>query len=281
VVYGKVATDSQGAVVGAVIDALRERLAASRGEHRFTIPRSLGFRPDLKLTLLEAIEGAPRISELLKARLGGADVAQGGALTLEDALDLCGRTASALHTSGIALGPPRALDDELAGLTRDTQALRRVAPELGAQLEPWLERIGTRAEESVPLPRCFSHGDYTHAQLIFDDRSSGLVDFDTVCQAEPALDLGQFLAYLRVAAHKAAGGGPPPIGEQLGARFLNAYIAATGDQLESEQRLRARVAVYEIVSLLRMALRGWQQLKSARFANAIAVLEEGPSCLTR
>ena len=282
VVYGKVATDSQGALVGAVIAALRERMAANGGEHEFNIPRSLGFRPDLQLSLLEAIPGTPRINQLLKARLGGADGAQDGALTLEEALDICARTASALHTSGIALGRRRTLDDELAALTRDIQALRRVAPELGAQFQSWLERIETYAEESDPLRHCFSHGDYTYAQLIFDDTSSGLVDFDTVCQAEPALDLGQFLAYLRVAAHKArkaSGGDIAPIGEQLGARFLSTYIAATGDRLEDEQRLRVRVSVYEIVSLLRMALRSWQQLKSARFANAIAVFEEGLSCL--
>src|SRR5207237_9700215 len=104
VVYGKVATDSQGALVGAVIAAIRERMAASGGEHEFNIPRSLGFRPDLQLSLLEAIPGTPRINQLLKARLGGTDGVQDGALTLEDALDLCARTASALHPSGIALG---------------------------------------------------------------------------------------------------------------------------------------------------------------------------------
>jgi hypothetical protein len=34
--------------------------------------------------------------------------------------------------------------------------------------------------------------------------------FDTVCQAEPALDLGQFLAYLRLAVRKASGNGTVP-----------------------------------------------------------------------
>ena len=108
------------------------------------------------------------------------------------------------------------------------------------------------------------------------------MDFDTVCQAEPALDLGQFLAYLRVATHKArkaAGGGAAPLVEQLGRRFLDAYIAAAGDRLEDEERMRVRVSVYAVVSLLRMALHSWRQIKPARIENAIAVLEEELACL--
>src|SRR5262249_818427 len=72
-VYGKVATDSHGAMIAPVIAALRERVLGSGSRFRFNIPRSLGFRPDLQLSLLEAIPGAPRINQLLKARLSGAD----------------------------------------------------------------------------------------------------------------------------------------------------------------------------------------------------------------
>ncbi|HEX9438570.1 MAG TPA: ABC transporter transmembrane domain-containing protein, partial [Roseiflexaceae bacterium] len=282
VVYGKIATDSQGALIGQVIAALREHLSASGATARFRIPRSLGFRPDLQLSLLEAIPGTPKINQLLKARLSGAEAGQRETLTLEAAIDACAGIASALHTSGIAIGRRRTLDGELTALNRDIEALRRVAPELGARFQSWLERIETYAEESDPLRLCFSHGDYTYAQVIFDGPQSGLVDFDTICQAEPALDLGQFLAYMRVAAHKArkaAAATPNPIGEQLGARFLDAYIAAAGDHLEDAERLRVRVSVYEIVSLMRMALHSWQQIKPARLENALAVLEEEIACL--
>jgi ABC-type transport system involved in Fe-S cluster assembly fused permease/ATPase subunit/thiamine kinase-like enzyme len=282
VVYGKIATDSQGALIGQVIAALREHLSASGGAARFNIPRSLGFRPDLQLSLLESIPGMPKINQLLKAQLTGAEAGQRETLTLEAAIDACAGIASALHTSGIAIGRRRTLDGELTSLNRDIEALRRVAPQLGARFQSWLERIETYAEESDPLRLCFSHGDYTYAQVIFDGPQSGLVDFDTICQAEPALDLGQFLAYMRVAAHKArkaAAATPNPIGEQVGARFLDAYIAAAGDHLEDAERLRVRVSVYEIVSLMRMALHSWQQIKPARLENALAVLEEEIACL--
>ena len=38
--------------------------------------------------------------------------------------------------------------------------------------------------------------------------------------------------------------------------------------------LRVRVSVYQVVSLMRMALHSWQQLKTDRLENGIAVLEE-------
>jgi len=275
-VYGKIATDSHGAMIAPVIAALREWLLTNSSAFQFNIPHSLGFRPDLQLSLLEAIPGSPQINQLLKARLNGAD-AQNGELTLEQALETCARIANALHTSNIRLGRRRTLDDDLSGLRRDVHSVQRSSPELGGQFQAWLERIEAYAEESDPLRPCFSHGDYTYAQLIFDGQQSGLVDFDTVCQAEPALDVGQFLAYLRVAAHKArkaATPGAAAIGEQLGEHFLSAYIAAAGDQLEDGDRLRIRTSVYEVVSLMRMALHSWHQIKSARVENAIAVLEE-------
>src|SRR3712207_8430077 len=61
--------------------------------------------------------------------------------------------------------------------------------------------LGEAAAECDPLPLVPSHGDLTPGQILFDGARPGLLDFDTVCQAEPALDLGQFLAYLRSEEH--------------------------------------------------------------------------------
>ncbi|HEU5015824.1 MAG TPA: ATP-binding cassette domain-containing protein [Roseiflexaceae bacterium] len=276
-VYGKVATGNQGAQTGQVIAALRKHILDRRHDHLFSIPRSLGFRPDLQLDLLEAIPGTPCVSQSLKARLSGATERQTGMPTLEQAIDACAEIAAALHTSDIRLGQRRTLDDELTMLQTDIRIVQRITPALGAQFQAWLERIATYAEESDPVRRCFSHGDYTYSQLIFEGSQRGLVDFDTVCQAEPALDLGQFLAYLRVATHKAhklASSAPTDLGAQLGEQFLQTYIASAGEQIEDAERLRVRASVYEVVSLMRMALHSWQQLKVARLENGIAVLEE-------
>jgi aminoglycoside phosphotransferase (APT) family kinase protein len=197
-------------------------------------------------------------------------------------IDACAQIAATLHTAGIALGSRRRLDDELAALREGFVDVQRISPELGAQFHAWLDRIDAYSEESDPLAPCFSHGDFTYTQLIFDNTTSGLVDFDTVCQAEPALDLGQFLAYLRVAALKARKSGAATSVDttgQLAERFIRTYIEAAGERLEDKERLQVRTSVYQVISLLRMALHSWQKLKGARIENVIAVLEEEMACL--
>jgi len=40
-----------------------------------------------------------------------------------------------------------------------------------------------------------------------------------------------------------------------------------------------RVAVYQMISLLRRALRSWQKFKGSRLENALALIEEEMACL--
>ena len=277
VVYGKVTVDGRGAIAAPAMVALRAWVLSNRSPYQFNIPRPLGWRPDLQLLLMEAIPGVPLIDQLLKTRLSGFAEPEDDTLSLEEALAAAAHAANALHTSGVAIGQRRVLDDELAGLRREIESIHSVAPQLAAQLQAWLEQIETYAEESDPLPRCFCHGNFRHSKLLFDSADSGLVDFDTVCQAEPALDLGQFLAYLRVAIQKTQSSAvsvPTAIAEQLCEHFLSTYIAAAGDQLEDAERLRIRVAVYEAVSLLRTLIHSWQVIKVSRIEHVVAVLEE-------
>jgi ABC-type multidrug transport system fused ATPase/permease subunit len=279
-VYGKVFGDNIGALAGPVTAALRERVAGGDAAYRINVPQTYGWRPDLQLSLLEAIPGEPVISDMLKARLRGKPAPAAG-LSLEQMIDACGRIAALLHGSNIKLGRRRTLDDELAAMREELEPIQRISPALGIQLQRWMEQLETYAEQSDSLPLCFSHGDFTHGQLIFDGPTAGLVDFDSVCQAEPALDLGQFLAYLRLADKKKDQSSDPTgeLIEQLSARFMETYLAATGERVEDADRLRVRVSVYKVISMLRRTMRSWQKLKGSRTESALAILEEEIACL--
>jgi hypothetical protein len=278
-IYGKIAADGRGALAGPVIDALHARVL-DRGGYQFNIPQSFGFQPDLQLALFEAIPGVPQVAQLLKARLKGEAPREDG-MSLEESIDACARIAASLHTSGIDLGPRRAFEDELANLRAGFALVQPISPELGAQFQIWLDRVADYAANSQPLDLCFSHGDFSYTQLIFAGAQCGLVDFDTVCQAEPALDLGQFLAYIRMAARKGKAGADATSAtiEQLCAQFLQTYITAAGDALEDVERVRLRASAYEIISLLRLALHSWQKLKGSRLEYVNSILEERVSCL--
>ena len=268
VLYGKVSNDGAGARTPGVVEDLRATLP----QVRFALPECLGFDPDLQLVVLTEIPGVPQVAQLLRARLAGGPPPATG-LTLEAAVDACGEIAAALHGSGLRRGAARPFHGELARLRAEVAPIRRLTPELGERLTRWLEVEEAAAAATQALPLCQSHGDFTYTQLIFDGPRSGLVDFDTFCQAEPALDLGHFLAYLRFAEAKARGARPAAeqaelIG-RLADRFTAAYTGAGGDPAALE-----RVAVYEALSLVRQAAHAWQNLKGARLEHVVTVLSE-------
>jgi Phosphotransferase enzyme family len=272
-VYGKVAAHRNQTFNNRLIDSLRDRIVP-QGARRFAIPRSLGWLPDLQLSLLEAIPGEEQVGAALRARLRGHS--RQGVLSLEEMVATCGYVAATLHTSGLQCGHARSLDDEIGGLRQEIAVTRQFMPELSDRAQSWLDHIVRTAERSEPLPLRLCHGDFKYEQVLFDGTSSGLVDFDTMCQAEPALDIGKFLAHLTLQARKMQkrAAASPSLAEELVEQFLCAYLRAAGAQLDDEQQLRRRTTLYETIALLRMALRSPQKFYEGRLEITTALLEE-------
>ncbi|MEZ4661180.1 MAG: ABC transporter transmembrane domain-containing protein [Caldilineaceae bacterium] len=286
VVYGKIAADDRCKVVGAVLSSLQWRLREVQTQRHFRIPRIRGYWPDTGLILLESLPGKPQISEMLQARITGEEDAALPSIMLEEALRDCARVAGALHKVNIQFSETRSFQSELDDLETYMPSVQQFSLALGMQMQHAMRRLQSYAETTTELPVCFSHGDYTYTQLIFDERTCGLVDFDTVCQAEPALDLGQFLAYMRLAARKAEFGlrekGGEPIEldvDALGAQFVETYIRTAGLNAQQAEQLQARVAAYEIISLMRITLHSWQKMKAGRLEIAAELLEERVAAL--
>jgi hypothetical protein len=94
--------------------------------------------------------------------------------------------------------------------------------------------------------------------------------------------LGQFLAYVRLAVRKVqqrTDSVSESAADELCAKFLNAYMQASGYHGTDAEQLRARVAVYEIISLLRIAQHSWLKLKGSRLELVADLLEERSTCL--
>lgn len=252
-VYGKVYADERGANVGPVVGALAERLPDD-----VAVPRFIAYVSALRLSLLDALPGD-------RARA-------------QDIVDDAAHVAAALHRSEVALGTARPIHRELQELDDLALVLDPVAPSLGSTLRTLLAAIVAAAGETQPLAPVFSHGDFTHAQLLVGGGRRGLVDFDSVAQAEPALDLGHFLAYSRLALAKAQPSAHPETAHRLADRFLATYITATGTGAPADD-LRARVRVFEALSLLRTTVHAWQQLKPARLRSVFPILCEAVASL--
>jgi ABC-type multidrug transport system fused ATPase/permease subunit len=280
-VYGKVYAEGPGEEVLAAASALQE--AIEGGDGAFALPRILGHRAGL--VVLAPVPGAPRLAPLLEARLGGPAGASDrpgpdhpDGATLEGYLSTCARVIAAVHRAPVPLGPSRTFEGELTEVRRELIEVGRRCPALGVQLSRWLAPAEITVAATDPFPAGPVHGDLTPAQVLFTGEPSGgsrcgLIDLDTIGQAEPALDLGHFLAHLRLAVRKGergAGQDPGGLADELAADLLAAYAEAAG--LADHDRLRERVAAFESVSLARMALRGWKKRKLARLEDTLRVM---------
>ena len=283
-VYGKVDTEGLGGETVSIISALRARLQEPDVPYRFRIPHALGYFPDLKLLLMEALPGKPFFKDLLKTWTvngsqedGDMEASFESQLTLEGAVRVCARIAATLHGSAIKLGPDKTLEMQVAQLRDESEVIGRTFPDLHAQIESWINETTEFSQAYPAMSPCFSHGDFTYSQLIFDGSDGGLVDFDSICQAEPAHDVGHYLAYQRLNIIKDQDPNfpvAPEAIERLCALFLDTYIDASRAWIIDESRLRGRVAVYELISLIRLTLHSWEKMKGSRLRQTILLLEE-------
>ena len=282
-IYGKVTSDRRGATTAAILPRLRKHLGSRSGMH-VSIPRSFGFVEPLQLALMEAIPGEPLIGRLLqtgdrppvKRGQRSPEVKSDEPPSIATLLEAAGRVAAGLHTSDIDISPHRTIGDELLELEAARKAITHVSPRSGVTFARWLRDTELLADASTPMPPVFSHGDFTHSQLLFDGAVPGLVDFDTVCRAEPALDLGQFTAYLRLARRKADQSPPHSRDEvdQLCRVFVGSYVRSRGLAPQEEEALIERIDLFEVTSLLRLAFHSWQKMKSRRLELATDLIAE-------
>ncbi|MGE5464128.1 MAG: hypothetical protein ACM3PS_12275, partial [Syntrophothermus sp.] len=144
-VYGKIDAEGLGGETVSIISALRERLQEPDVPYRFRIPYILGYFPEIRLLLMEALPGKPFFKDLLKTWASNGSQENGDMeasferqLTLEGAVRACALIAATLHSSDIKLGPHRTLEIQVAQLREETEVIGRTFPELRAQIESWI-----------------------------------------------------------------------------------------------------------------------------------------------
>ena len=260
-------------------DDLLDRLRSGAGVE--WTARPLGVVPGLPLALTEDL-GSSR--DPVPAR-SGLDVVHPGS---DDAFPVIARAAEALaelHTSGLDTSGlnRRTGADEATKAGRRAALLEQYVPELA----PVVRRVnGTLGEALAGLPTDVlrpAHGSYKASQLMVRDGAVFLVDFDQFCLADPALDVGYFLAYLRPAGlwyHRA---GRRAWFEAAADIFRTAYLghlAARGEAEAVGDGVVGRAAVYEAALLFKIAARRANRLHSPRPGEVAAVLDEAAGLLS-
>lgn len=255
VLYGKIYHDLEkaGHVYQQML-SLSSSVSAKNGPISFA--NASAFLPDLAMVLQDPMEGVPLDSliscetETVSARAVGGAVAAASAL-------------AALHTSGLTAGKPRSINSELARFKKRGARIGQVNPKLGDNiikladaLSAWLDTLGQWGATT-----CLIHGDCKPAQFLIKDGQAALLDFDHCGMADPAVDVGTFLATLqqmKVRQTMKNRGKPAPCTDWLPGlkqQFLEAYCSASG----APSVFRYCAKWYEAVALLRKAIRGFER----------------------
>jgi aminoglycoside phosphotransferase (APT) family kinase protein len=255
VLYGKIYHDLEKAC--RVNEQMRSLSSATpSGDGHISFATASAFLPDLAMVVQEPIQGTP-LDSMISCNTGACDPrTSAGTLAAASAL-------AALHTMGLEAGKPRSISSELARFERRGARIGQVNPGLGGDivklaqtLSAWLDTLDQWGARS-----CLVHGDCKPSQFLIDGQRAALLDFDHCGMADPAVDLGTFLATLQQMQVKQTlrdhGRPAPSTGwlPDLKGQFLEAYCAASGDPSAFWQR----AAWYEAVGLLRKAIRGFER----------------------
>lgn len=214
----------------------------------------------------------------------GLDVVRPGDPRATHAVRAAARALAELHTSSLATkgSALRTGADEAGKATKRAKTLERYVPDLTIEIRSVsevLSRTLTRLPHDGLRP---AHGSYKPSQLMIRQGEVFLVDFDQFCLADPALDVGYFLAYLRPAGLWYGRAGRRAWFEAAATTFVCEYrqrMADRGVSSAVSSGIVSRAHVYEAALLLKIAARRSNRLHSPRPGEVSAVLQEISACL--
>jgi hypothetical protein len=278
-VYGKVYGDGTGAVVESFLRSVRPPLGEGTVGGAFTVPEPLAYSPGLRLLLTGSVPGRLLLPDLVRVAFSvpeRPDVEDG---LLPQALRSTGEALAMLHTVGAALAPMQQPEQSAQSLTRELDLVATVWPDEAATIR---SRLGGHADQPTsPADVVLCHGDFTPSQLLFTEGVvTGVVDFDTVCWGDAAMDLGRFLAHLDLLLAKVDREGGPLRSTTLHGEFLQSYLAAA-PSAQQRDTLLDRVAAFWSIALAWSALHACRQLKQDRLWLALSLLRTGISWTRR
>ncbi len=221
----KMRTD-RGRRVCETMRSLRKR--GFGGDDSIRVPRPIGYLDPWRALLMEDVPG------VALPWLEDAELTHG--------ITAAGRALAKLHGTVLAVKDRYNVDDEIELLRRWVILIDGVFPDLGAATTDALIRVVTELDACRQFEPTLVHRDFYEKQALSAHGDTVLIDFDTLCLADPALDVGNFLAHLKLNCLQ--GIIDRDDAESL---FLEGY------RRSRNRRFMTRVSTYTRASMLRLA----------------------------
>ena len=211
---------NRGTTVFSVMKALWENGWNEESDTR--VPRPLLWCQDSNSLWMEDVKATP-LPELPANRQ-------------QNAVNGAGRALARLHRTQIDVSGGYTNDDEICLLDGWVQLIWTVFPDRAERLSAVLSQVRSTLRRCQSTPTALVHRDFYEKQILVEQNTTTLIDFDTLCQSDPALDIGNFLAHLRLLRLQGFGGffgaeqafldGYGNVGVDFGRR-IDGYTAAT------------------------------------------------------
>lgn len=195
--------------------------------------------------------------------------------TAEQAVRRAAAALAELHRRPLVSSRVRDVDAEVDRFVLRSRRVAQVAPATGAVLGDLAARLAATAGTVPTGVVGLVHGDCKPSQfLLRGDREVVLLDLDHCGRADPAADVGTFLATLRQHALRGRAVESPA---DLAGTFVDAYLQEAAGTVDPG--LRRRIWWYEAVALERKALRGFARAPRSPLTRVL--VEHGHACLDR
>ncbi|HVS40760.1 MAG TPA: phosphotransferase [Candidatus Dormibacteraeota bacterium] len=247
------------------------------------IAEPLAYAPDLRLLVQGPVPGDRTLEEFI-----GSLLPVGSWVAVDELDEYLARTAeglAALHGCGVTWGEPATLEGEVAGIRALVEQLAGPVPELSGAAAPLLARVLDLAAGHPAGPARPSHGTFRPAQVLIHRGRVGFIDFDSFCQAEPALDVARFRAGIKdrgMRAYMTEAGGVARSPEAISAALTSLGAVCDGFLRHYEAVApvsRERVALWETLDLLTQVLHAWTRPSKSRLTARMLILDEHVRCL--
>jgi len=193
----------------------------------------------------------------------------------KEVMGLAAATLARLHRLHFESQEVQSLQIQVEKLHERAALLPLVAPLFAQEVEALLGQIARLGARSSAVAPSFIHADFSPGQLLVDKGQIAVIDFDSACLGDPALDVGNFMAILHFKAVSRANSAF----RQLAAYFLSEYQARL-----PEHGVADRVHPFLSAALVRKALREFETRpydygQAGSDSLPVRLLQEAAACL--
>jgi hypothetical protein len=199
-----------------------------------SVPEPIGTVPALRMWLQRKVAGTVATDVLC-----GSD----GVAVAERIADGIHK----LHTAGVSADRRHTMADELRILVRCLGDVTTVHPELAPRIRRLIDTSVQVGGSLTSTGWCSSHRDFYSDQVLVSNGRLYLLDFDLFCEADPGLDVGNFLGHLTELGLRMYGdaGALAAVERRLEDRF----VALAGERVRWSVRVFAALTIARHVYL--------------------------------